>query len=143
MLGCSGTRPRDIGLVNGRLRPCPETPNCVSSEEGTPEQARVAPFPAPGGATDVARMSLVVIALPRTVVDSQPEGYLYAQSTSLIFRFVDDLELRYDSLARVIQVRSASRIGRSDLGANRRRVEQLRERWLAALSAAQGSTPPR
>ena len=131
MLGCSGARPRDLRLVDGRLRPCPDTPNCVSSESGTPEAKLVAPFPAPGGRADMARLSSVVSAWPRTVVIATDGDYVHAESTSLIWRFVDDVEFRFDSAASMIQVRSASRLGRSDLGVNRKRVEGLRAKWNA------------
>lgn len=129
MLGCSGARPRDLRLVDGRLRPCPETPNCVSSEAGTAAAKLVAPFPAPGGRGDLARLARVVSAWPRTVIITNDGGYMHAESTSLIWRFVDDVEFRFDSVASVIQVRSASRLGRSDLGVNRKRVEGLRAKW--------------
>ena len=129
VLGCSGARPRDLRLIDGRLRPCPETPNCVSSEAGTPEAKLVAPFPAPGGHADLTRLAGVVSAWPRTVIITNDGGYMHAESTSLIWRFVDDLEFRFDSVASVIQVRSASRLGRSDLGVNRKRVEGLRAKW--------------
>ena len=62
------------------------------------------------------------------------ETYLHAEFRSLIFRFVDDLELLVDPVAGVIDVRSASRLGRSDFGVNRRRVEELRRRFLASVS---------
>jgi uncharacterized protein (DUF1499 family) len=133
--GCSGARPRDLGLRAGVLRPCPDTPNCVSSETGTPETKRVAHFAAPGGAADLARLAGIVAAWPRTVVVSRSGDYLHAESTSLIMRFVDDVEFRYDSTARVIQVRSASRLGRSDLGVNRKRVEGMRRKWVAQVGA--------
>ncbi len=131
MLGCSGARPRDLRLVDGRLRPCPETPNCVSSESGTPTAKLVTPFPAPGGRADMARLASVVSAWPRTVIVTNDGDYMHAESKSLIWRFVDDVEFRFDSVASVIQVRSASRLGRSDLGVNRKRVEGLRATWTA------------
>ena len=131
MLGCSGKRPPDLGLHAGRLRPCPSTPNCVSSEAGTRADQRVAPFPAPGGARDMARLAGVVASWPRTTVVSDDGTYLHAESTSLIMRFVDDVEFRYDAQDRVIHVRSASRLGKSDMGVNGKRVEGLRALWVA------------
>ncbi len=131
MLGCSGTRPADLGLQNGQLRPCPSSPNCVSSEAGTPAEKLVPPFPAPGGPAELSRLRGIVAAWPRTTVISQTDGYLHAESTSLIMRFVDDIEFRYDATASVIHVRSASRLGQSDLGVNGKRVEGLREKWNA------------
>ncbi len=131
MFGCSSARPRDLGLRAGVLRPCPETPNCVSSESNAPEDKRVAPFPAAAGAAEMTRLARLLSSSPRTAIITDTPGYLHAESTSLLLRFVDDLEFRYDAAAGVIQVRSASRIGRSDLGVNRKRVDALRAAWTA------------
>lgn len=131
MSACSGARPRDLALRAGVLRPCPETPNCVSSEANTPPDKQVAPFPAPGGRADMARLATLLADWPRTKVVTDTGTYIHAEATSRIMRFVDDVEFRYDSAAGVIQVRSASRLGRSDMGVNRKRVDGLR----AAFSA--------
>ncbi len=131
MLGCSGTRPADLGMVNGQLRPCPSSPNCVSSEGGTPAEKLVAPFPAPGGTAEMGRLRAIVAAWPRTAVITGTDTYLHAESTSRIMRFVDDVEFRYDATANVIHVRSASRLGKSDMGVNRKRVDGLRAAWNA------------
>ena len=108
----------------------------MSSEAGTPEDKQVQPFPAPGGASDMKRLEALLSAWPRTEVITAKPDYLYAESTSLIMRFVDDVEFRYDSAAGVIHVRSASRLGKSDLGVNRKRVEGMRTRWSATVSGA-------
>jgi uncharacterized protein (DUF1499 family) len=129
MLGCSGTRPADLGLKDGRLRPCPSSPNCVSSEGGTPAEKLVAPLAAPGGRSEMARLEAVVASWPRTAIITRSADYLHAESTSRLMRFVDDVEFRFDSTANVIHVRSASRLGESDLGVNRKRVEGIRAKW--------------
>ncbi len=131
MFGCSAARPRGLGLVGGRLRPCPTSPNCVSSEPDTPPDRLVESFPAPAGRTEFARLAAIVAAWPRTAVITTTGDYLHAESTSLVWRFTDDVEFRFDSVAHVIHVRSASRLGRSDLGVNRKRVEGLRAQWTA------------
>ena len=131
MFGCYGKRPANLGLTAGALRPCPNSSTCVSSEVGTPAEKRVAPFPAPGGAADLVRLKSVVSAWPRTEVLTASHDYLHAECTSLLMRFVDDIEFRFDSTAKVIHVRSASRLGESDLGVNRKRVEGLRAAWMA------------
>ena len=77
----------------------------------------------------MVRLATVVAAWPRTTVITHSGDYLHAESTSLIWRFVDDVEFRYDSVAGAIQVRSASRLGKGDLGANRKRVEGMRKVW--------------
>lgn len=136
MFGCHGKRPADLGLTAGALRPCPGTPNCVSSEAGTASDQLVSALPAPGGRGDLARLAELVRGLPRTeVITEQPE-YLHAESTSLLMRFVDDVEFRFDSAAQVIHVRSASRLGKSDLGVNRNRVLNIRDRWFASFGGA-------
>lgn len=131
MFGCSGKRPMDLGLKAGALRPCPGSQNCVSSEPGTPADKLVASFPAPGGRADLTRLAEVVRTWPRTEIISATPDYVHAESTSLLLRFVDDVEFRFDSSAMVIHVRSASRLGESDLGVNRKRVEGLLDRWTA------------
>jgi len=129
MFGCSGKRPADLGLKAGVLRPCPSSPNCVSSEPGTPADKLVAAFPAPSGRADLVRLAEVVRGWPRTEIITETPDYLHAESTSLLLRFVDDVEFRFDSSAMLIHVRSASRLGESDLGVNRKRVEGLLDRW--------------
>ena len=129
MFGSAGARPDRLGLHAGTLRPCPPTRNCVSSEAGTPASQLVAPLPAPSGAGEMTRLAAIIEAWPRTKIVSAGEGYIHAEFTSLLLRFVDDVEFRFDPARSVIHVRSASRIGRSDLGVNRKRVEGLRAKW--------------
>ncbi len=111
----------ETGVVEGRLRACPDSPNCVTSED-----ALVAPLVFegdPGAAW--ARVTNAVRALGGEV-RRENSLYLWATFETRWLRFVDDLELRLDPDAGVIHVRSASRVGHSDLGANRRRIEALR-----------------
>jgi uncharacterized protein (DUF1499 family) len=118
------------------LKPCPSTPNCVSSRASDPEH-RIEPLPLHGSAAaGLEAVRRAVLALPRTKIVAVGPGYLHAEFTSLVFRFVDDVEFVVDEPAGVIHVRSASRVGRSDLGVNRRRVEQLRERLAAGGPSA-------
>ena len=131
LAGCAGAPPAGLGLHHGALAPCPATPNCVSSDATDPEQ-RVAAFElaAPPPVAWHA-LRLAVESLPRTLVVAQTDEYLHAECTSALFRFVDDLELHRLPDGRTLAVRSASRLGRSDLGVNRRRVEALRARLVA------------
>lgn len=112
-----------------RLAPCPRSPNCVSSL-ATDAVHRVEPLTL-GGSPELAlaRLGEILEAMPRAQVTERDEGYLKARFRSLVFGFVDDLELAVDVAAGVIHVRSASRVGRADLGVNRRRVERLRARY--------------
>ena len=76
----------------------------------------------------LSRLRRILESMSRVRVTVATDTYLHAEFTSLLFRFVDDLELLVDDEAGVVHVRSATRIGASDLGANRRRVENLRRR---------------
>jgi uncharacterized protein (DUF1499 family) len=131
MFGCSGARPANLGIAEGRLRPCPTSPNCVSSETGTAEAWRIAPLRAMGAA-DMNRLAVLLQSWPRAAVVTATDSYIHAEFTSRIMRFVDDVEFRYDAAAQAIQVRSASRLGRKDFGVNRERVEALRTKWETA-----------
>ena len=124
----SAPTPTDLGARAGRLAPCPDKPNCVSSQAERSEQQVEAL--AVDGARDqaVERAVATIDALPRARVTDHGNGYLRAEFRSRLFRFVDDLELVYDPRVPGFQVRSASRTGYSDLGANRRHVEALRSR---------------
>jgi uncharacterized protein (DUF1499 family) len=110
------------------LAPCPETPNCVSSQAKTAAQ-RVAPFACSGNCKDtLARLRGLIAAMPGAKVTAFTGNYLHAEFKSTLLRFVDDLELLADRDGKVIHVRSASRVGSWDFGVNRRRVESLRRR---------------
>ena len=112
--------------MSRRLSDCPSTPNCVSSQARDPRH-RVAPLRISGPAEEVMnRVSQVVLSLPGARLQIADDTYLRAQVRTPLFRFVDDLELLLDSEAGLLHVRSASRVGGWDLGANRRRVEKLR-----------------
>ncbi len=124
--GCGAKRPDDVGIA--ALAPCPETPNCVSSLAPASSEAFIEPMIVVGPPEEAWAVVLDVLeAWPRTRVVSADAVAIHAEATSFVFRFVDDLELRLHALEARIDVRSASRVGRSDLGANRRRVEKLRD----------------
>lgn len=142
-LGCSGSRPQDLGEVAGSLRACPSSPNCVSSD-ATDEAHRVAPIAlvgSPDAAFAAARSA--VSSWNRCKIVKDEPGYLHVECTSALMRFVDDFELALRPERREIAVRSASRVGYSDMGVNRRRVEKLREELVAAgvaRAAGNGTT---
>ncbi len=114
------------------LSPCPDKPNCVSSLAATVEQ-RIDPLSYTGTMESAKKQLLSVIQrFPRTEIIANEERYLHVTFTSFIFRFTDDVEFLLDDDAKLIQLRSASRVGHSDLGANRKRVAQIRQRFLQA-----------
>ena len=129
LIGCHGSRPENLGARDGMLASCPASPNCVSSQ-APDEKHRIAPLPyaGPAGAA-MARLLAIVSSLPRTAVVTRTGSYLHVECTSFLFRFVDDVEFLADDAAKVIHVRSASRLGKSDLGVNGQRIEKIRKRW--------------
>ena len=130
----SGRRPTDLGVREGRLKPVPDTPNAVSSQTQSPTHA-IAPLAyRTSREAAMAALAGIVAAMPGATVLVQEADYLYAEFESAWMGFVDDVEFHLPAGERVIHVRSASRLGRSDLGVNRRRVEAIRAR-LAATGA--------
>ena len=134
LAACGGHAPSTLGVLErGTLPPCPETPNCVHTGMRHPEGTEPILLRTE---LDLAQLmsSLrdVVEAFPRTTVTTVGDNYLRAEAKSRLFRFIDDLELLVTDDRELI-VRSASRVGRSDMGVNGRRVDQLR----AALGAAE------
>ena len=107
------------GMAEGRLTPCPDSPNCVVSEPGADEKHAIKAFPLAAW----ERLPQVVAAEGGEIVQ-QSDGYIAAVFTTKIMRYKDDVEFRLDDAA--VHVRSASRVGYSDLGANRKRIESLR-----------------
>lgn len=118
--------PQTLGLAHGQLAPCPASPNCVSSEDDVDRAHHMEPLPYSGSAADARDRVLDAIAGQRRaeVVVADPQ-YIHAEFRTLLFGFIDDVEFRIDSAHHLIHFRSASRLGRGDLGTNRRRMKTL------------------
>lgn len=119
MFKFSGQRPTNLGVKDGKLTPCPGTPNCVCSQSDRPQE-KIEPLPA----VSLDQLREVIVAMERTAIIEQTDNYLYAEFTTPLMGYVDDVEFFHDGNA--IQVRSASRLGKSDLGLNRQRIEMIR-----------------
>ena len=133
-----GTAPENLGLRDGKLKAPSNSPNSVSSQAalwpGHPqaETARIAPLPVAGdAAATMARIQAIVKATPGATVIKAESGYLHATFSTRLLKYTDDVEFWFDAAHGVVQVRSASRLGRGDFGVNRARVESIR----AQLSA--------
>ena len=112
--------PTDLGVKNGRFAPCRRSPNCVSSQADPSDREHyIAPLRA-----SMEEIRKAVESLPRTRIVLAHSNYLYAEFRSRLLGYVDDVEFFFDGA--VIQVRSASRLGRRDFGVNRARVEKIR-----------------
>lgn len=115
------------------LSACPGSPNCVCSCD-VRERHAIAPLTVPVGVEDpISALSGLIQAMPRVAIIDQNERYLRATFKSRIFRFTDDVEFYFDGS--VVQVRSESRLGYSDFGANRQRVEHIREHFEPAAES--------
>ena len=132
----SGRTPDNLGVREGKLKPPSKTPNSVSSQADLwpdapqREYARIAPIALVGGdgKATIERIAQVVEGLPGARIVERRDDYLYVQFTTALMRFTDDVEFWFDPAAGVVQVRSASRVGRKDFGVNRARVENIRAR---------------
>jgi uncharacterized protein (DUF1499 family) len=133
LTACSGTRP-DLGLNNEELMPCPKTPNCVNSQ-ATDTEHSIKPIHFTGTQQEAhANLLQILEAEKRTKILTVQKNYIRVEFTSAVFRFVDDVEFHFpeqQTNETIIHVRSASRIGSSDLGVNRKRVEQIRNKFKA------------
>ena len=119
LLGKKSQKGSAIGLVDGKLATCSGKPNCVNSEDGTPAKFKISPLNT--NSLDAVKTAIESIGGKITGSD---DGYLSAEFTSGIYKFVDDVEARLDG--DYVQIRSASRVGYSDRGVNRARVEDIR-----------------
>ena len=117
-------RPTNLGVKDGRLARCKRSPNCVSSQaDPTDKEHYIAPISFSGTMEELRQ---AIAELPLAKIIEAREDYLYAEFRTPILGFVDDVELYYEKNSSLIQIRSASRLGRRDFEANRKRVEQLR-----------------
>ena len=128
-----GTAPNDLGVRDGKLKPPSMTENSVTSQAALypdhPQRkyADIAPLPSNGdGPATMAKIKAIVEGMDGAKVVKSEPGYLYAQFTSKLMKYVDDVEFWFDPAANAIQVRSASRVGRGDMGVNRKRIEAVR-----------------
>mgnify|MGYP006371052309 CR=1 FL=1 len=123
----AGSRPKDLGIRAGKLKPCPNKPNSVSSQVAESDSHYIAPIIFSGAAGDaLARIKKIIAAMPRTQVAGEAPNYIYAEFKTRLMGYVDDVEFFADEKARVMHVRSASRLGYRDFNVNRERIEAIR-----------------
>lgn len=137
-LGIQSQQGKAAGLVGNMLQACPNTPNCVCSESKVPDEHFIEPLThvdLPAQAV-MEKAQQIIIQMGGTITSitsssstataKADSNYLSATFTSQLFRYVDDLELRFDPTEKVLHFRSASRVGKSDFGVNRERVETIK-----------------
>ena len=116
---------------SGRFAPCPDSPNCVSTQ-ATDAEHGIEPYTFTGSAAAAKSVLLAAIdAMPRSKIVAETDDYLHVEFRSRIFRFVDDVEFFIDDAGKTVQFRSASRLGYSDMGVNRKRMEEIRAKFNA------------
>jgi uncharacterized protein (DUF1499 family) len=121
--------PTNLGMTNGKLAPCPASPNCICSETGDLEHQMPAwGYKIPDDQV-MGELKKIITESPRARIVTLTDNYLHAEFTSALFRFVDDVEFYVDKEQKVIHLRSASRAGHSDFGVNRGRMEDLRRKF--------------
>ena len=125
---------KSLGLEQGQLIECGKSPNCVSSQTAQSSK-RIAPI----NASDTPELTWLMLrdlveTMPQASLITESETYRHYQFTTPLMGFIDDVELLFVYREQLIQVKSASRVGESDLGANRKRVESLRDALNKALS---------
>lgn len=127
--GCLSKAPANLGLRNGKLSACPDSPNCVSTTATDAEHA-IEPISFEGTVEEAKEKILAVVnKMERTTVITIEESYIHVEYRTKIMRYVDDVEFLIDdgtSGTQTIHFRSASRVGYSDLGVNRARMEEFR-----------------
>ncbi|MEC5128390.1 DUF1499 domain-containing protein [Verrucomicrobiales bacterium BCK34] len=128
-LGAWSRANRPETVDNGKIGDVTGKPNCVSSLSED-HKYRIAPITYKTPEREVwSELIKAVESIPKTRIVTNEPPYLYAETFSKVFGFVDDLEIVQDEENKIFHVRSASRVGYSDMGANRKRVEELRKKF--------------
>lgn len=124
----AGNPPTNIGVNNGMLTGCPATPNCVSSQVAAIDREHtISPLPLTAdNPTTIAKLKREIQLIPGNRIIKETDNYIYAEFKSKLMGFVDDVEFYLNNDRKIIQVRSASRLGESDLGVNRQRIKEIR-----------------
>jgi len=122
-----GSPPQSLGVYEGHLRACPDSPNCVVSYDESDDSHYIEPIKYDTD-LDTAKNTLtkVLSVVPNTTIIEEKDNYIRTEFRSKLMGFVDDGEFYFPKDKSIIEVRSASRLGESDLGVNRRRLEQIR-----------------
>ena len=116
---------KPIGIVNGKLHPCPKSPNCVSTQ-AIDEKQKMEPINYSGDLEDAkAKIIDIINSLKRSKIITNEENYIHIEFRTATFRFVDDVEFLFDDKEKVIHFRSRARMGYSDMGVNRKRMGEI------------------
>ena len=116
---------KPIGIVHGKLHPCPKSPNCVSTQ-AIDEKQKMEPIKYSGDLEDAkAKIISIINSLKRSKIITNEENYIHIEFRTATFRFADDVEFLFDDKEKIIHFRSRARMGYSDMGVNRKRMEEI------------------
>ncbi len=120
-----------IGLVNGQLAACSKTPNCVSTTHQDLNRLML-PVKYEGLSLEEAKDVLfeVLKTLPKIKIEKDEGTYVHAEAQTMVFEYVQDVEFLFDEEAKTLHFRSASRVGFTDFGSNKRRMQSIVARFL-------------
>ncbi len=120
-------KPEKLGVVEGKFFPCPDSPNCVSTQE-TDKEHKIEPIKF-STENPIPKLKTVISSFPKTTILTKNENYIHAKFQSFLMNYIDDVEFFVDVENKLIHIKSASRLGKDDLGANRKRVEEIRTKF--------------
>jgi len=121
---------KPIGIVDGKFHPCPDTPNCVSTQAAD-NKHKIDPIQYSGSLSEAKEKIVKIInSLKRSKIITNKENYIHAEFRTATFRFVDDVEFLFDDSEKIIHFRSRARLGISDMGVNRKRMEIIRKKFV-------------
>ena len=116
---------KPIGILNGKFHPCPKSPNCVSTH-ATDDKQKMNPIKFSGSLNEAKDKIIDIISsLKRSKIITNKENYIHAEFRTATFKFVDDVEFLFDDSEKIIHFRSRARLGYSDMGVNRKRMETI------------------
>lgn len=118
-----------LGLENGKLRELPSKPNAVSTQTNQVDK-QIQPL----ALKETLKQSKDAIkealkSYGGIEIKEETENYIYAIATTDKMKYRDDIEIYFDEANKVIQYRSASRVGYSDMGLNKLRYEKISEHY--------------
>ena len=117
---------KSIGIVDGKFYPCPNTPNCVSTQ-AIDSKHKINPIQYSESLSEaIDKIITIINSLKRSRVITNKENYIHAEFRTATFKFVDDVEFLFDDREKIIHFRSRARSGYSDMGVNRKRMEKIR-----------------
>ena len=131
LVGCSSIGKKETGVVNGVFYPCPKSPNCVSSMAPKDDSHYIEHISYDGFNREIARNKIINIleGLKKTTIVESQDNYIHAEARSSFFNFVDDVEFYLPENEKIIHIRSLARLGYSDFGVNRKRIEEIKVKF--------------